>query len=189
MPPRGGTPKPPVHRICCTRIRVPPPQNGTKRVGVLLFGLNKFGERGFLGSPPVGAFPAIKIKKSILHPFRRWRLDTTAPIAPTSAVGSAHNFGRSESTSFSRPCQSCGHFQQRRSEQWAPPCVFSVIAAHFLTLFVLENLSVFPSAKKWNKTQPTTGQTSYTFGMSADIQSMCFRLSRLLFSTISRPFG
>ena len=69
-------------------------------------------------------------------------------------------------TSCSRPCQSCGHFQQRRSEQWAPPCVFSVIAAHFLTLFVLENLSVFPSAKKWNKTQPTTGQTSYTFGMS-----------------------
>ena len=76
------------------------------------------------------------------------------------------NFGRGENTSFSRPCQSCGHFQQRRSEQWAPPCVFSVIAAHFLTLFVLENLSVFPSAKKWNKTQPTTGQTSYTFGMS-----------------------
>ena len=24
----------------------------------------------------------------------------------------------------------------------------------------------FPSAKKWNKTQPTTGQTSYTFGMN-----------------------
>ena len=24
----------------------------------------------------------------------------------------------------------------------------------------------FPSAKKWNKTQPTTGQTSYTFGIA-----------------------
>ena len=72
-------------------------------------------------------------------------------------------------TSCSRPCPSCGHFQCRKAEQWALPCFFSVIAAHFLTLFVLENLSVFPSAKKWNKTQPTTGQTSYTFGMKAVI--------------------
>ena len=107
-----------------------------------------------------------KIKKSVLHPFRRWRLDTAAPIAPPSDIGSAHNLGRGENTSCSRPCPSCGHFQCRRAEQWALPCFFSVIAAHFLTLFVLENLSVFPSAKKWNKTQPTTGQTSYTFGMN-----------------------
>ena len=106
-----------------------------------------------------------KIKKSILHPFRRWRLDTTEPIGPTSDVGSAHNFGRGDNTSCSCLCQSCGHFQHRRLEQWAPPCFFSVIAAHFLTLFVWKTCRFFPSTKKWNKTQPTTGQTSYTFGM------------------------
>ena len=106
----------------------------------------------------------VKSRNQFFHPFRRWRLDTAAPIAPPSDIGRAHNLGRGENTSCSRPCPSCGHFQCRRAEQWALPCFFSVIAAHFLTLFVLENLSVFPSAKKWNKTQPTTGQTSYTFG-------------------------
>ena len=89
-----------------------------------------------------------KIKKSVLHPFRRWRLDTAAPIAPPSDIGSAHNLGRGENTSCSCPCPSCGHFQHRRSEQWAPPCVFSEIAAHFLTLSVLENLRFFDPSKR-----------------------------------------
>ena len=53
-----------VHGICSNRIRVPPPQNGTKRVRVLLFGWSKFRERGFWTSPPVGGFPAFNLAKS-----------------------------------------------------------------------------------------------------------------------------
>ena len=53
---------------------------------------------------------------------------------------------------------------------------FQCDSHHSLTLFVLENLSVFPSAKKWNKTQPTTGQTSYTFGMNLKFRRFRFQI-------------
>ena len=66
--------------------------------------------------------------------------ETEAPFAPSSDIGSAHNFGRCKNTSCSCTCRSCGHFQCPSSEQLAPMCFFSVIAAHFLTLSGLENL-------------------------------------------------
>ena len=74
-----------------------------------------------------------KIKKSILHPFRRWWLDTTEPIGPTSDVGSAHNFGRGENTSCSCLCQSRSSYRHARctSGQFVAPCVYHLCAATF----------------------------------------------------------
>ena len=109
-----------------------------------------------------------KIKKSPCTRSANGGCDTPVPIAPQSDVGSAHNLSRRQSVMSSCVCQSYGHFQHPVGEQWAPPCFFSVIAAHFLTLFVWKTCRFFPSTKKWNKTQPTTGQTSYTFGMKLD---------------------
>ena len=88
-------------------------------------------------------------------------------IGPT--VISIHTTTLTQLHHCSRPCPSCGHFQQRRSEQCAPPCVFSVIAAHFLTLSVLENLRCFDPSKRdreSNKT-PTNNRADfkYAFGI------------------------
>ena len=74
-----------------------------------------------------------KIKKSPCTRSANGGCDTPVPIAPQSDVGSAHNLSRRQSVMSSCVCQSYGHFQHPVGEQWAPPCFFSVIAAHFLS--------------------------------------------------------
>ena len=92
--------------------------------------------------------------------------DTAGPIAPQPDVGSAHNLSRRQSVMSSCVCQSYGHFQCPVGELLAPPCFFSVIAAHFCR-GKSDGFSIRQKeTQNRTKPQPTTGQISYAFGMS-----------------------
>ena len=94
--------------------------------------------------------------------------DTAGPIAPQPDVGSAHNLSRRQSVMSSCVCQTYGHFQCRVGKLLAPPCFFSVIAAHFCR-GKSDGFSIRQKeTQNRTKPQPTTGQISNTFGMNTN---------------------
>ena len=115
-----------------------------------------------------------KIKNSILYRAENGGCDTAGPIASQPDIGSAHNLSRRQSVMSSCVCQSYGHFQCRVGKLLAPPCFFSVIAAHFCR-GKSDGFSIRQKeTQNRTKPQPTTGQISYAFGMNID----CFKFKK-----------